>query len=217
MIGSIESIGSGIFRMEGFAGNNQKAFIEEKLHNQKQDLDAVLNKISVILAEMKENNYQPKSKLVEDYDLSLEGYRYILEYKKMIQANKTYLKDLSKELLELNQRNNLKDLDQYFKYQDGNSLIFTLENYDSSLLKELADALLNKLGKGVVFIANVTDGKIVFVCKQNDRFNAGMLVKEAAIITGGNGGGKPDIAQAGGKDVTKVDEALNKVLELING
>ena len=73
-----------------------------------------------------------------------------------------------------------------------------------------------KLGKGVVFLANVVDGKIVFVCKQNDKFNAGSLVKLAAVITGGNGGGKPDIAQAGGKDVTKLDEALLAVKKELN-
>ena len=42
-------------------------------------------------------------------------------------------------------------------------------------------------------------------------YNAGILVKIAAVITGGNGGGKPDIAQAGGKDVNKLDEALEAV------
>ena len=43
----------------------------------------------------------------------------------------------------------------------------------------------------------------------------GNLVKQAAIITGGNGGGRPDFAQAGGRDVTKLDEAILKVKELI--
>ena len=83
-------------------------------------------------------------------------------------------------------------------------------------MKVLADALLNKLGKGVIFLANVSNDKIVFVCKQNDKYNAGNLVKLAAMETGGNGGGKPDIAQAGGKDVSKLDSALAKVKEALN-
>ncbi len=45
--------------------------------------------------------------------------------------------------------------------------------------------------------------------------NAGALVKEAAIITSGNGGGRSDFAQAGGKDVTKISEALAKIKERI--
>ena len=52
---------------------------------------------------------------------------------------------------------------------------------------------------------------IVYRLKQNDRYNAGNLVKIAAVITGGNGGGKPDIAQAGGKDISKLEEAINAV------
>ena len=41
------------------------------------------------------------------------------------------------------------------------------------------------------------------------------MVKEAAIITGGNGGGRPDFAQAGGKDITKLDEALGHIKEMV--
>ena len=59
-------------------------------------------------------------------------------------------------------------------------------------------------------------GKIIFVAKAKENAaNCGMLVKNAAIITGGNGGGRPDFAQAGGKDASKVDEALKAVKESI--
>ena len=117
---------------------------------------------------------------------------------------------------ELNSKNALSSISEFDQYVVGNTLVCKVENYDNGVLKQLADALLNKLGKGVVFLANVVDGKIVFVCKQNDKFNAGSLVKLAAVITGGNGGGKPDIAQAGGKDVTKLDEALLAVKKELN-
>ena len=58
--------------------------------------------------------------------------------------------------------------------------------------------------------------KIIFICKnKNTNFNAGMLVKEAAIITGGNGGGRPDFAQAGGKDAAKLSEALQTISQKV--
>ena len=58
--------------------------------------------------------------------------------------------------------------------------------------------------------------KIIFVAKSKENAaNCGMLVKNAAIITGGNGGGRPDFAQAGGKDVSKVDEAIEKVKTIL--
>ena len=65
---------------------------------------------------------------------------------------------------------------------------------------------------------SVTDSKVVFVAKANQEINkkgimCGKLVKEAAMLCGGNGGGSPDFAQAGGKDSSKADE----VYPLIKG
>jgi len=56
---------------------------------------------------------------------------------------------------------------------------------------------------------------VTFIAKSNIDVHAGNIAKAAAIITGGNGGGRPDMAQAGGKDITKVDDALEKVRELV--
>ena len=107
----------------------------------------------------------------------------------------------------------LSNLSSYDKYICGNKLICKVEGISMDALKQLVDALLNKLGSGVVFIASIVDGKVLFVCKNNIGLNAGALVKKAAIITGGNGGGRPDMANAGGKDTTKVDEALDAIKE----
>ena len=80
------------------------------------------------------------------------------------------------------------------------------------MLKDLVDNLTANVDNMLVFIANKMDGKIVFICKaKNVPFNAGQLVKEAAIITGGNGGGRPDFAQAGGRDISKLTEALKTI------
>ena len=59
---------------------------------------------------------------------------------------------------------------------------------------------------------------IIFIAKnKGTKFSCGQLVKEAAIVTGGNGGGRPDFAQAGGKDVSKLEEALSKIEGIILG
>jgi alanyl-tRNA synthetase len=86
-------------------------------------------------------------------------------------------------------------------------------------LRELADKLSDKLG-GVVVLAAEGDGKVMWAVKAtkgavDQGVNAGNIVRELAKITGGGGGGRPDFAQAGGKDLAKVDEALAKVPELI--
>ena len=72
--------------------------------------------------------------------------------------------------------------------------------------------------KMVVFFVNTNGEKVVFVSGAGkeavkDGVHAGQLVKKAAQICSGNGGGKPDMAQAGGKDASKVDEAINAITE----
>jgi alanyl-tRNA synthetase len=89
---------------------------------------------------------------------------------------------------------------------------------DGKTLRELADKLRDKLGKGVVALGAEQDGKaILLVAVTKDLTNkvkACDLVKEAAKLVGGSGGGKPDLAQAGGSDPAGLDRALARVTEL---
>ena len=216
VISSVESIGSGIYRILAFTGENYMENLKESLVNIFDDLNAVMEKTNNLLNDYKTKGFTSNVVENKDYNLDVVGYEYIIELRKRVLCAKEYLKNLTKEYNELNSKNALSSISEFDQYVVGNTLVCKVENYDNGVLKQLADALLNKLGKGVVFLANVVDGKIVFVCKQNDKFNAGSLVKLAAVITGGNGGGKPDIAQAGGKDVTKLDEALLAVKKELN-
>ena len=82
-------------------------------------------------------------------------------------------------------------------------------------LRDLADMGLDKLnGSGVVLVgAAMGDDKVNFVCKVSKDVvakgaKAGNIVKAAAQVAGGNGGGRPDMAQAGGKEPAKLMEAL---------
>jgi alanyl-tRNA synthetase len=91
---------------------------------------------------------------------------------------------------------------------------------DVSTLQKLADSVADKLQSGVVILAGVSDGKVVFVGKVTQDlvargFHAGNLLRDVAKVTGGGGGGKPEFAQAGGKDTEKVPEALARAAELI--
>lgn len=86
-------------------------------------------------------------------------------------------------------------------------------------LRELADKLAQKLD-GVVALVSEDGGKITWAVKATKSAvekgaHAGNLVKQLAQITGGNGGGRPDFAQAGGKDASKIDEALAKAKDLV--
>jgi alanyl-tRNA synthetase len=91
---------------------------------------------------------------------------------------------------------------------------------EKNALRGLSDSLRDRLKRGVVVIAAENDGKVqllVSVTKDlTDRVNAGQLVKELAPIIGGGGGGRPDFAEAGGKDASKIDALLEKAKELVS-
>jgi alanyl-tRNA synthetase len=84
---------------------------------------------------------------------------------------------------------------------------------DKDALRGLADSLKAKIKSGVVVLASTSDGKVqVVVAVTPDltgRIKAGQVVKEIAPIVGGGGGGRPDFAEAGGKQPEKVDEMLD--------
>lgn len=86
---------------------------------------------------------------------------------------------------------------------------------DRAALRELAETLRDRLGNGVVLVGSVADGKaqlVLTVAKPLlDRFKAGELIRPIAEIVGGSGGGRPDMAQAGGTAPERLDEALEAI------
>lgn len=107
--------------------------------------------------------------------------------------------------------------------QEANGVKFvtaSVPTVDVPTLQKLADNVTDKLKSGVVVLAGVADGRVLFVGKVTSDlvskgFSAGNMLREVAKIAGGGGGGKPEFAQAGGKDASKVDAALAKASELI--
>ena len=79
-------------------------------------------------------------------------------------------------------------------------------------LRSLADTLRSKLKSGVVVLGSANEGKVTLLTAVTkdlvDRVPANVLIGKLAPIVGGKGGGKPDLAQAGGKDADKLDQAL---------
>jgi alanyl-tRNA synthetase len=94
----------------------------------------------------------------------------------------------------------------------GKALAVRVDGSDASTLRELADKLRDKLGDAVVLVGGVGEGKVQLVVTVSKslvgRYKAGDVVKQVALVVGGSGGGRPDMAQAGGPQVEKIDEAL---------
>ncbi|ECQ1604230.1 alanine--tRNA ligase [Campylobacter jejuni] len=125
------------------------------------------------------------------------------------------VKKLKNEILSL--KNELKnssktELDSK-NIQDVEICVKRIDNGD---IKAMIDDFKNKFAKAVILLIQVKDEKITLAAGVKDApLKAGALVKEAAQILGGNGGGRDDFATAGGKDLSKINEALKQSLETI--
>lgn len=93
-------------------------------------------------------------------------------------------------------------------------------NKDVNELKEIVDRGKEKLQSGIIILGTNNGGKAIFVVGVTkdliSKVKAGEIVKAAAQVAGGNGGGRPDFAQAGGKDGNAVKEAVDKAFEFVN-
>lgn len=90
---------------------------------------------------------------------------------------------------------------------------------DRGALRELAETLRDRLGSSIVLVGSVADGKaqlVLTVAKALvERFRAGELIRPIAQIVGGSGGGRPDMAQAGGTDPSRIDQAIMSIYDLV--
>lgn len=136
----------------------------------------------------------------------------------------TELKEKDKTIEALNAKvasANLEGVFQNAQEIDGIKVVFALlSGTDGDALRALCDRVKENAEPVVAVFAGVSGGKaaLAATCNkpaQDKGLKAGVIVKEVAMLTGGNGGGRPDFAMAGAKDQTKLDEALAAVPEIV--
>ncbi|MBT6717368.1 MAG: alanine--tRNA ligase [Nitrospina sp.] len=184
-------IASGVRRIEAVTGSTAY----DKVHSEYETLAAIRSAL----------------KAPTDEELS--------KIKKLLEKNR----DLEREVATLKEKmisgDKSSDNDDIQKLGNVSILIKNLDETDSKTLRTYIDNAKNKLKSGIVVAGSVSDGKVAMaagVTKDlTDRFHAGNIIKEIAVIVGGSGGGRPDMAQAGGTHTDKLDEALKRAEEII--
>jgi alanyl-tRNA synthetase len=111
-------------------------------------------------------------------------------------------------------------MDQVKEVKGVKVLATKVVDVDMNGLRNLGDQMKDKLGDGVIVIASVQDGKVNLMATVTDEAqkkgaHAGNLIKAIASLVGGGGGGRPNMAQAGGKNPAGVDACLEKVMEVV--
>ncbi len=105
------------------------------------------------------------------------------------------------------------------KVKDVSVVAAKVSGVDRENLRQMVDTLRQKLGSGVVVLASAEDGKVALITGVTKdlipKLHAGKIIQEIAKLVGGSGGGRPDLAEAGGRDASGIDKALNAVYPLI--
>jgi len=190
---SEESIGAGIRRIEALAG--------EAAYNYVVKRDSTLHRI--------ERKIQAMPQEVE------------ARVDRLLAENKEQLKQIET----LKSKLTTSEVDELIsKAIDINGIkavIAKVADQDAKGLRAMADRIRNKLKSGVAILASPTkDGRIVYVAMvtkdlTEKGLNAGSIIGQVARIASGGGGGRPEMAQAGGKDLSKLDESLKEAVNII--
>ena len=185
-------VAAGVRRIEAITGHA----VYEHLTNR----DNMINEVCSALKTKEDNLVQRANHLVEE--------------------NKALAKELHETKTKLNLQSVDSLLDAKVEINGVNLLCAKFEDIDMNTLKETADTLRDKVGSGVVVLSNVADNKVNFVVTATQDviekgIHSGNIVREVAKIANGKGGGRPNMAQAGATDVSKVDEALSYASEVV--
>jgi alanyl-tRNA synthetase len=133
-------------------------------------------------------------------------------------------RDLEKQLKQLQSKlagSQSDDLLSQARQVDGMKVLAAqVEGLDDGGMRDLADKLRNQIGSGVIVLGTARgDRAMLLAAVTKDltkKYHAGNIIKQIAPLIGGGGGGKPDLAQAGGKDPSKLREALEAVYQLVH-
>jgi alanyl-tRNA synthetase len=110
-------------------------------------------------------------------------------------------------------------LESVRKVKDVSVVAARVSGVDRENLRQMVDTLRQKLGSGVVVLASADDGKVALITgvtkDLTPKLHAGKIVQELAKMVGGSGGGRPDLAEAGGKDAAGIQNALDAVYPMI--
>lgn len=203
-ITSYESIGSGIYRMEGVTGPDLKADMNtylEPIENERQLLEDKIRRLS------------PKT-VIPKAPTVLGSYQDIINGRQHLMTLKDIIRQLEKEINRQKQHDVLKRLDDFITNPGNKRQVIITHDIDGKILKQLMDALYDKIKAEVIFIANVNDDKVTFLCK-SALGNADVLIQKAAELTDGSGGGKPHMAQGGTPYKDKLEAALKAIEEAL--
>ena len=174
-------------------------------------IEALTGFFALQYSKARENELKKTAALLKANDLKVSG-----RVEKILGDLRQYEKELEKIKQKAVTRDADTVLDEIVEIGDVKILAHKTAGLDMKSLRNLADKLKDKIGSGVIVLGSALDGQAYYVSAVTKdlvpRFNAGEILK---AVTGGKGGGRPDMAQGGTKDTEGIDKALAGVTDII--
>lgn len=212
-IKNIYSIGSGIYRIEALTNVGVDSIIEG-LVGINQEIENLIHKAHSIVNTAKSEGIEVSFDAKINHNVT-GSYQDVINKRNEFSTLQKLVKDLEKEVSRLKENQVLSSINNYYNLIENNQFIQRIDGLEMNQLKQLVDNIAVKTPGGIVFVGTVMNDKVMFLAKSlSSQYHCGELVKAAAQICGGNGGGRADYAQAGGKDTTKIDEAIKLIKEM---
>ena len=211
---SVESKGSNVYRIEAVTNDAVEDALMDAIKPYNDEKIKLLMKAKTII------NAARHDGILLDFDIQIDNkepmsYEDIISERNELEYTQEEVKNLEKTYIQKKQEKALENLSIYESHIEmikGNSvLLMKLKDQDTDVLKSIIDTLLNKMGNGFIFFANVKEDRVQFLARSNIDLSAGDIIKLAASKSNGNGGGSPTFAQGGGKDITHLDEILDEI------
>lgn len=225
-----ESISSGVRRIFARTGEGILHYLNDKI----KDIELILTELPVKYSDNFADaisQFKGEIRNVNFKDAAL--MRRLLQHQESTLSNlsdirEEYLeekKELDKQMMKQNLEKAFVLLDDLIakapEVNDSKILVSKITVHSSEEFKIIGEEIRKKLRNGVSLLSTVLDDKINLVCTVSDnlisdkKISAGNIIRDAAKQLGGGGGGRPQLATAGGKDVAKLDEVLNSTSEEI--
>ena len=212
---NLESKGSNLYRIEGTTGETIEKLIGEIVKHYVDEVKKLLGKAKKILESARTEGIDLKFNISID-QIGISSYKDIIYNKNQLEYIQKEVRNLEKKYNDEKLKKAGSNLDEYLnkkkEYNGIPAIIMKTESKELPILKGIVDELINKIGKGIVFIANVNGDNVNFICRSNCKINAGLTVKEASNFSEGNGGGSATFAQGGGKTTKHLDEIFESII-----
>lgn len=216
----LESKGSNLYRIEATTKHNVEQLVGEVVKSYTEEIKKYLSKAKSILDEAQSLGIDLEFNVVLDQE-GTSSYKDIIYSKNELGYVQNEVRLLEKKLKDEKVKLESNNIEEYLNNVEEingvKAVLLRTSGKETNVLKSLADALINRLGKSLVFIANVNDGNVMFICRSSCDIHAGLTVKRASQLSDGNGGGSPTFAQGGGKTIENLDKIFNLIREDIEG